>query len=468
MYLRNNGTYILETKQQFIFPNTNISVHNIVLNILDGNPADGTHPVSFTKHTAVRTQFATIAADIIDRVRRSGTELTDEQRTALIRKLATHCNRVGWQQPQTIGELDRIAGLIVDAVIAQPYDLTEPRNLQGMIRAHHARNGRHHKRHATPANTRPIFIDQLPGTYTLVELTTPEELCGEGEELGHCLAYDFNESALRIANLDKSNPRALNYLSYAMDIRNGRSRIFSLRDRLGACITLEYRTAQQVIAQANAHTDEKVPIEDQPYFPALCLAIDELRRQIPITALPFAPPPHDQELVCTYDGRWALSRDIPANDVLFGVATLDDNTPQANIEFWADNPLLWLDISNLSDRTRLPCQINASLKHAPREPWAVNDLPYLEDVANILDTSSPSLHLPSLRTFRTLTAWRADHISAPCLEYGNRLETGTLLSQPPKNIRKVISLHGGAFPGSDIGWPHYLSRRKPNFRCIPL
>lgn len=441
-------------------------MNNIILNILDANSTDAARPVSFTKHIAVRTQFATIAAGIIDEIRSSGTELADDQCAALVRKLAAHCTRAGWQQPQTIGELGRIASSVVAAAIADPGELTKPRNLQGMIRAHHARAARQHRPHTVPVSTQPIYIDHLPGSHTLVELTTPEELREEGEALGHCLGTDFNESALQAANLRKSDPRALDYLSYAMEIRSGRSRIFSLRDRLGACITLEYRTADQVIAQANAHMNDKVAIEDQPYFPALCLAIDELRRQIPITALPFAPPSRDQEMVCTYDGRWAHSRDIPAIDVLFGVATIDDGTPQANIEFWAENPLLWLDISDLSDRTRLPCHIKASLKHAPRQLPTTNDLPYLEAVADILDASSTSLHLPNLRTFRTLTAWNAEHIIAPRLQYGDCLNTGTPLCFSPKNIRKLHVVDGMTFPDAAIGWPHYLSRRNPPYRSI--
>jgi hypothetical protein len=434
-----------------------------ILRILDGRGGRGLMPPPpFTARAEVRVRFAEIAGDVVAGIESALPPLRQEQLVALVRKLAAHCQRAGWQDARSIEELARAAPRVVDAVIETPRMLTERVSLGGMLGAHAVRTGQRVAAHAksTGAGGRPpAVLAGLPDGCALVELGTPADLQAESRALGHCVGTLYNAGALAAGGLEPGDASAARYLYYAMRMRAGACRLFSLRDARGRPLaTIEYDTAGEAILQVEGRGGD-LGAHRPRFFPALCEALHRLVRTLPVTDMRCLWPslwpclgPRPARLrrpggcgtVLMRDGREADASEVDPADILTGRVHVDAATPQALLEGWAAVPCLTVDISRLADASRLPVHIAGTLASRRRGVG----IPHLETAGRLHLPSAECAHFPSLRAFGRMWAPLLKRLSA-----GRLVRARTVYARRARSF--VLPAHAVAEePAAPGGYEH--------------
>jgi hypothetical protein len=408
-------------------------------------------PPQFTRRAEVRERFADIAAEVVGGIEAACVPLQEKELIALIHKLAAHCQRAGWQDAGSIEELAHAAPAIIDAVIGKPRMLTERVNIGGMLKGHLARTSQLAASSAKSISAHgkpPAVLLQLGGGCRLVELATPAQLEAESRALGHCLGTMLNRRALAANGLKPGDAGASRYLHYAIRIRAGACRIFSLRNRLARPLaTIEYDVRSEAIRQIEGSGGDLCASRPR-FLPALCEALHRLSRELPVSDMPYL----GQHLACyrrsehygivlTRGGREAKASEVDPGDILTGKVDVDEHTPQPLLDRWAGVPSLTIDISRLSDCSRLPARVRGTLASSER---AIG-IPHLESAGRLHFASAECVHLPRLRSFKEMWAPLLRRFSAGRLETAGRVYArwARSFALPARTEVKEPSVPGG-------------------------
>lgn len=391
-------------------------ISKAVHNVLSGFEADGRapleKPVAFTKKEDVRVAFVAVARELTNQLNGAGLQLDPPQLTALTAKLARYATNKGWQRKDNIGQLNSILPTLADAVMEKPEDLLTDLSVRGLINEHQRRSRQAAaKLHVVAREAEePEEIALLSDpTYRIVELKTPRQLQAESAVLRHCVGTMHNSAALTDHKLGPEDPGAEKYLHYAIKIRQGESRIFSLRENGKPKATIEYDLRGQRIAQIEKHVDDRKIEGDEPFFPALCQGLGELMDHIPIGEIKGLPEAPDNQ-VLTRDGWWEDYAKVDLDKVLTGKVAVINETPQDELLLLCACPRLEIDVTKLG-LSYLPPRVKASLYSDAKS----FDAPTLVEAGDIDAPAAASFSAPMLEGAETIYAGRATSFSAPML-----------------------------------------------------
>lgn len=167
----------------------------------------------------------------------------------LMFKLAAWCSKTGITTRKSLSrEMHRLWPSLVMTLSAERKWLTSRAGVSWVKRRDRQWQAAAKKqaREAFAEPPRVGTIDRV-GFY-LVELTNGAHVYREGRDLGHCMWYSVNKQVLMKHGFPVSGPAALACLTYAVKIRSGEVRIFSVRDPDGnAMMTIEYSPKQAAI-----------------------------------------------------------------------------------------------------------------------------------------------------------------------------------------------------------------------------
>lgn len=217
---------------------------DILIGLLDGScPLPPPHPqrLSFPIDPELIGELAGQTQLLVDYI---GIDpaLTQLEIAHLMFKLAAWCSKTGNARHESLSrELHILWPALAMTLIADRKWLTSGAGVSLVKRRERQWQAAAKKQARAEATEPPLVgkIDRI-GFY-LVELTNGAHVYREGRELGHCMADSVNEQVLKKHGFPVSGPAALESLTYAVKIRTGEVRIFSVRNPDGqAVMTIEY------------------------------------------------------------------------------------------------------------------------------------------------------------------------------------------------------------------------------------
>lgn len=380
-------------------------------NVLNGQSAMGhawpgkPRAVSFPKDASVISALAqacdTLHADI-----KQSVGLQDDQSMSLfLAKMAVWCAKQGWNTaPDLTHGFNTVRVTLVDAITESPYMISDEKaGIAGILKKHHARAAqgivRLRKTMMTDPNAPPHPIMDV-GDYELVELLTPNHLKAESVSIGGtcCVGTNYNKTLLTQRGLQEGDEGSDDCLTYAIKIRSGKSRIFSLR-RAGdnqSVATIEYDPKHQSIKQIEGNPTQ---ISAQsPFFPALCLALSRFSdHNIPlngaIVGLPDCPPNH----ILTTNGVLTPYKKDGLHAVLRGHITVHEGMTQDEVHALCRDPRLTIDITECSNdwlNAMLSERIEGTVKSSTEDATLLNHVQYMGGFDAV---KAAALSLPALK-----------------------------------------------------------------------
>lgn len=352
-------------------------------NVFRGRSADGMADlrtrIEFSPDTEVRQYFAAmIDRNILEPIKQSGAQLSNTDLTNLIQKLILYCSEESLRVKEAGSDnltkrILAISHVVVDAVIENTSIFSEEESIENVLAAHRRRitekiaNLKQQLAIAPPSSEPPVILrSNVPGYY-LAELIEPAHLQQETIALGHCIGTTHNSALLRERGLSPSDLDARAFLHYARRIAGNKSRIFSLRGPDGPTATIEYDNGRKRIVQIEGKNIDGVPgtIKGTAiFFPALCDSLDQLASKIDIRkidGLDLAYP-HGEVVIRTDSGIQYVgySKEV-APDVIAGRVHVTNAFSDEAIHRFAQSPLVFLDVTRLSDLSRLLSKVKAPL-----------------------------------------------------------------------------------------------------------
>lgn len=426
---------------------------------------------NFTKRGEVRAAFMTIADSIIGRVENNtGKHLDDEHKAKLIYKLASYCNKQGWQTVEKLKKLDELAPNIADAIAEKPEMIMQALSIRQMLQAHDHRTN--HKafelrrglaENAEAACPPKIIAYADDHAYKLVELTHPDHLIAQSAGIkGCCVGTLYNEEALKRAGLSEKSPQAKYYLNYAISIRNKEARIFSLigpDDKPLA--TIEYDTKSKTIEQIEA-APRKIR-KKTPFFPQLCQTLHALSGELGVEFIKGIPDVAKDKLL-TRNGEYVRYSDAIAQDVFKGNVIANDRMSHEKLAILAANPLMRLHLGKMQDLSWLPSHTQALIFASANDKTPDNiiarlsaqkntaiDVTHLSDLSRLpthvtaeLYSNAESFFAPRLETAGCIYAVKAKVFDLP------KLATAVTLQAAPFTkhfhaplLRKAEDIYAG-------------------------
>mgnify|MGYP000264649399 FL=1 len=121
----------------------------------------------------------------------------------------------------------------------------------------------------------PPFVAAMEDGAYLVELTNGSHIHEEGEAMGHCMASSLNLDALRKRGFP-TGPEALECLTYAVKLRSGELRIFSVRKADSEpVLTIAYNCHEEIVSHLQARRGV------EPKTTLVCGALYEIDKLVP-------------------------------------------------------------------------------------------------------------------------------------------------------------------------------------------
>ncbi|MFA5957071.1 hypothetical protein [Hyphomicrobium sp.] len=226
--------------------------------LVDGSaPLPPPHPQKLSFPNEFRAMFE-IANMVEVLIGNEGRELSDIERRHLLFKLASWCSKKGKVQPEAIRlELKAIYDIVNYNLVMYPEWVTSQWGVSlAKRRFNQYQNAALKLARAVAVAPPRVFTFKRPAGYRLVELTNGAQIHAEGRALGHCMSWSINLDVMRQRGYPPNgDPEALECLTYAVKVRSGELRIFSLRDRRGIPIaTIGYDTREKTIRRMEGAT----------------------------------------------------------------------------------------------------------------------------------------------------------------------------------------------------------------------
>jgi hypothetical protein len=437
---------------------------------------------AFRHDAAARALFISTAAAIAYETQGRIGSLSEAQLGKLVEKLLLYCSKKSWRTSQHMAELAAQAGTIADAFADSPEALTEDVSLSAVLKKHTQLNA---SRAAAltvelrTGDTPPVFLkNELYPGWHLTELFGPKHLIQQTRALGNCLGTSYNDGLLKEKGLTRTSSGADQYLTYAIKLRSKEIRLFSLHDAGGDIrASIQYSLKTSAISQVEGRF--KTPHQMDGCFYPLCEALHLLAKKIPVAS-------------CTGMGRWNTHGDRLAVSVLpasapdeaihaalndpnlkFRAVVVNDATPQARLEALLKDRRLTLDISQLSDLSRLPATVKASLySHAetfcaPHLRTVHNiftrattvDLSGLEKAGELHVENAGELKFPKLKAMGSLCAFAIAQLSLPVLERCKDISSGRAVRVDAPLLKKAhtIATDARLFSMPQLESAHHLA-----------
>ncbi len=395
----------------------------------------GDHPrLNFPRSSAQQQTFLTLAAHVHREAVRQ-IELDPYMETELVLQLGRHCVKYGYLKEDKIGAFMQTVPDLVEAIVTRPGYLHRSQSISSILNKHaqeKAQKAADLRRRFMAADNDKYRVTTLyegVDGYRLVELHTPAHLKAETLVLKHCIGSRHNLAALAQKGISPGSAQEDNYLQYAIKIRKGECRIFSLRAPDGMPVaTLCYDKKSQSIIELEG--DEPHMKRSSPHFAPLCRALAALQTQMPIGKIHNLPPLMARNEYCTRNGDFGqITHGLPA-DMLYGSVVVPADISACALHALANNPRLLLNISELDDTKRLPKHIKADLIFATG-PGGTADLSHVETAADIL-SECREIDLTGLRSCHTLHLPWVQRLKLPVLVESESIVSGCTSIEAPK------------------------------------
>jgi len=432
---------------------------NQVANVLSGKSALNAtplkKPVSFKKTSdseeALVKAYTTLRNDLKDSIQADD----DQQATALISKLASYASKKGWKSGEDIDKhLGAELPTIGDALRGNIKAITSRAGISGILDRHTQQSRQAaadlRKNKMPDPMVGPELVFNV-GDHKLVELKTPAHLRQDSAELGHCVGTLYNENALEDKGLKKGDEGAEEYLHYAIKLRNGESRIFSLRDQNDTPLaTIEYKTDTKSIGQIDgARTIDQIEgttmINEPktPFFNDLTESIYQLGKQLDLSGgIDYLSPVGDN-MILTRHGQqpYAESNIADENEIYTGTIILTNDMDPKEIETLSRSSGITFRTDGLNSEeidALLPSEIKASIQLSGETDY---ELKSLKKVGTITGRGVESLILPSLEEAGTINVPDATTLEVPALEKSGDIEARrvTVFEAPALEIAGEIN-----------------------------
>ena len=439
-------------------------------NVLNGKTALGQAfngaRIPFTKNPDTRTALAHACEQLRHDIGRDLALDNDAALTAFIAKMAAYCAKQGWDTRNKLTRgLDPLRPTLVDALREAPHLLNGKAGIAGILKKHYqtaAQESARLRKELINDPTAPPPALFTIGQHKLVELLTPRHLLKESAVLNHCVGTSYNDVALAHKGLNVGEPGAEDCLTYAIKIRTGQSRLFSLRTPRGMPLaTIEYDVAVRRIVQIEG-CPRKITA-NMPFFADLCRALYHLQNEIDLSGgIAGLPLPDEKNTLLLANGTYVpYMSGIPSENILAGTVRLHDAMGKEEVVRLTGCANLTLDITNQSNQwldEHLSSTIRAGLYTKATTSLVLTQLcqagkiaaekvnklilPALQKSGNIEAESATTLSLPALQQAGDIWAETATVLKMPSLQkagliYANRLTT---LEAPALRQSETISL----------------------------
>lgn len=399
--------------------------------------------LEFPRDAGTRAAFLNAAIQVQEGISHQLQETIQPATTEiLLHRLAGYCLHFGLLKPENAAPLHAQLPEIIEAVAAHPERLAT-HSLRNILNKHEQ-----HKRQAAAALRRafatlasgdqPVTsLWQSAAGYQLVELHTPAHLKAETLVLGHCIGTRHNTALLAEKNIPPGHPDEDNYLQYAIRMRRGASRIFSLRTPEGMpAVTLHYETAKREITEIE--TTEPYIQHKMPHLAALLQALGALGQMLPVGKIHNLPPLSAGQFLMA-DGAPHMLPQVPAQGLIAGHVKIAADIRQSDLLTLLANPRLTIDISALEDTRRLPKDIKADLMIFARDRDQPLDLSHIETAAD-LTIECNQINLGSLKKCDQLYLPWVHTCDLPQLTRSRAMVLGGTALHAPK-LRETGNLH---------------------------
>lgn len=392
----------------------------------------GTNPrLNFPADHKIRAAFIPVAAHVIDGVNQRLTDnLAPALQQHLVLKLATYCLRHELLVPHSGPNLNNLLPDIVEAIADRPMRL-ETQSIRGILNAHvqmkrqQAAETRRRFTQQVESSHKPVSLlwENLMG-YTLVELHTPSHLKAETLALDHCIGSRYNMAAIVQKNITRGTNEEDQYLQYAIKMRRGECRIFSLRAPDGMPVaTMRYDKQSQSMIELEGK--DVYIARSSTHFKPLCKALASISRLMPVAKIHGLPPLQLNNEYCDQNGDFHIGNGTVPTDMLYGRIVVPEGMAESELHKLAANPRLTLTMPTLAEGKRLPRHIKADLLFSSADMQGSHlDLSHVETAADILaecksvDLSAlrkcDDLYFPWLQKFAMPVAKQTGSISSGC------------------------------------------------------
>ena len=227
--------------------------------LIDGTrPLPLPHPqhLSFPEDSAAIEQLANFTRIVVTQ---TGVRLSELEIRHLLFKLAAWCSRKGTVlEPALSTELHRLLEPLQMVLCARPGWVTSKSGVGSALRVFAQwRQEAKKLARATYADPPRIADVDWSGFY-IAELTNAAHVYQEGSVLGHCMAWSVNREVLAQRGFP-SGDAALDCLTYAVKIRSGELRIFSVRSPDGApLLTISYDPKSEILDRMEGRKESPV------------------------------------------------------------------------------------------------------------------------------------------------------------------------------------------------------------------
>lgn len=270
-----------------------INTEKLLRELIDGtNPLPQPHPqkLTFTKNEDAIKRLAIVT----ERIVRSGGYIfgKDEVRHLLF-KLAAWCSKKGASTGDDVEkEINRIWLPVDMALTANPNWLKGRAGVAYTVRQY--RQWRSFAERQGRANAvDPLRVAELDflhahfRCYHLVELTTAAHVHAEGQAMGHCMSWSVNVTALaKYGYPAEDDPKVLECLTYAIKLRSGELRLFSVRSNRTdkPRMTIAYNVKHKRILTMELAPDY-TDCQRELWSQMKCAAVHALVRIVPVDSL---------------------------------------------------------------------------------------------------------------------------------------------------------------------------------------
>lgn len=410
-----------------------MDIYEALQNIFNGRSALNRRDLrtvpNFPKETKAIHALAGACEKLQHAIKDSADLTDDETLTALVIKMANYSAKQGWTSPEKIEDsmMPQIPAL-ADAINADPGQITQKKaGIAGILKRH----GKKAEQDFASARQRMIddpaspmrVLYTTPGGYRLVELFTPKHIIQQKNDIGgdSCLGTSYNHIMLARRGLEAGEKGSEKYLTYAMRIRSGQSRIFALqtpRPWPRSVLTIEYDRLDKRITQIEGHP--KRIDKHSEYFPHLCECLDYLRCGELGDLTNISGLPEEKGKLLKTDGTFVdytpgmgLS-DILAGNLYAHPGTVGPEELARLAEFPGINLFLHSYYSRLLSET-CPPVFKGSLTINSQEPLMIAQL---SKVHGHLEIDAPVVDLPNLeRVSGDCRSFMAEKILMPALSH---------------------------------------------------
>lgn len=221
---------------------------NILQGLVDGShPLPAPHPqrLNFPNNPVAIESVALMTATLLAR---NDLELGEGEVRHLLFKAASWCRRRGAVEEASIyTEMVRVWPDVEMALVGSPKWLTSRAGISWTVR----RNEQLRRELYFAARRNYVEPPRVAEVHRLgfylVELTNAAHVHREGEAMGHCMSWSTNLQVLQKGN-SAGGDDALSALTYAVKVRSGELRLFSVRSPKGCpVLTIAYDPKEKAI-----------------------------------------------------------------------------------------------------------------------------------------------------------------------------------------------------------------------------